>query len=547
MKTKEIFCSKRLTFFSRKVFKNLIFHPFTFSPINLLATIFAFFLNCSSAFAFNIDAAIEKVVAPVSNKVASVMFFPITLFGVQIPIIILWILVAGLFFTFYFRWIGIWGLKHSVDILKKPKEVEVDGVEGAEGEISPLGALMAALSGTVGLGTIAGVAISISIGGPGAAFWIMFGAILGMTLKFAEVSLSLKYRRILPDGTIAGGPMHFIAHGLTRRKMRWLGQPLAVVFAYLCIGGAITGGNMIQINQTTRQIINIAGGENGILHGYNWIIGLICAILMGIIIIGGVKSITKVAMKAVPFMIYLYLVAGIIIILANWQNIPHTFYIMLKEAFFPSSLAGGIVGIMIIGMRRSVQTNEAGTGSAPIIYAPAQTDEPISQGFIALIEPFLTGLVCLLSAGIIVSSGVYENYTKGVSGIELTSSAFESIFPWFKYILSVVVILFALTTVISWAYYGQKAWNYIVGEGKKRTLFYQIFFLTFTIIGSVMNVKTIIDLTDSMMLGMAVPNCLAMYFMARELKVDLIKYCKKYAVGLKFNNVWFKKTAEEET
>lgn len=513
-----------------------------------LFTVFA--LICSfqqQSFAFNIDAAIEKVVAPVSNKVASVMFFPITLFGVQIPIIILWILVAGLFFTFYFRWIGIWGLKHSVEILKKPKEIGAEGAEGAEGEISPLGALMAALSGTVGLGTIAGVAISISIGGPGAAFWIMFGAILGMTLKFAEVSLSLKYRRILPDGTIAGGPMHFIAHGLTRRKMRWLGQPLAVVFAYLCIGGAITGGNMIQINQTTRQIINIAGGENGILHGYNWVIGLICAILMGIIIIGGVKSITKVAMKAVPFMIYLYLVAGIIIILANWQNIPHTFYIMLKEAFFPSSLAGGIVGIMIIGMRRSVQTNEAGTGSAPIIYAPAQTDEPISQGFIALIEPFLTGLVCLLSAGIIVSSGVYENYTKGVSGIELTSSAFESIFPWFKYILSVVVILFALTTVISWAYYGQKAWNYIVGEGKKRTLFYQIFFLTFTVIGSVMNVKTIIDLTDSMMLGMAVPNCLAMYFMARELKVDLIKYCKKYTVGLKFNNVWFKNAVEEET
>lgn len=496
-------------------------------------------LLCSfqqQAFAFNIDAAIEKYVAPVSDKVSSVMFFPVTLFGAQVPIIILWILVAGLFFTFYFRWIGLWGLKHSVDILKKPKEGE------AGGEISPLGALMAALSGTVGLGTIAGVAISISIGGPGAAFWIMFGAILGMTLKFAEVSLSLKYRKFLPDGTIAGGPMHFIAHGLTRRKMRWLGQPLAVIFAYMCIGGALTGGNMIQINQTTRQIINICGGENGILHGFNWVVGLACAILVGVIIIGGVKSITKVAMKAVPFMIYLYLAAGLIIILVNWHNIPHTIYIMLKEAFFPSSIAGGIIGIMIVGMRRSVQTNEAGTGSAPIVYAPAQTDEPISQGFIALIEPFLTGLVCLLSAGIVVSTGVYQQSSNGaINGIEMTSNAFESIFPGFKYVLSVVVILFALTTVISWAYYGQKAWNYIVGEGQKRTLFYQIFFLTFTVIGSVMNVKTIINLTDSMMLGMAVPNCLAMYFMAKELKHDLIKYCKKYEVGLKFNQNWFKK------
>lgn len=507
----------------------------------IFLTLFTFMLTIQQSFAFNLDAQIEKYVTPLSDKIYKIMFFNVNIFNVNVPVIILWILIAGLFFTFYFRWIGIWGLKHSIDILKKPKEND------AGGEISPLGALMSALSGTVGLGTIAGVAISISIGGPGAAFWIMFGAILGMTLKFAEVSLSLKYRRFLADGTVAGGPMHFIAHGLTRRKMRWLGQPLAVIFAYLCIGGAITGGNMIQINQTTRQIINIAGGENGILHGFNWICGLVCAILVGIIIIGGVKSITRVAMKAVPFMIYLYLISGVIIILANWYNLPHTFYVMIKEAFFPSSVAGGIVGIMIIGMRRSVQTNEAGTGSAPIVYAPAQTDEPISQGFIALIEPFLTGLVCLLSAAIVVSSGVYENHAKGVvNGIEMTSKAFESIFPWFKYILSVVVILFALTTVISWAYYGQKAWNYIVGEGKKRTLFYQIFFLTFTVIGSVLNVKTIINLTDSMMLGMAVPNCLAMYFMAKELKIDLIKYCKQYEVGLKFNSVWFK-TPKEDT
>lgn len=500
----------------------------------IFLTICTFMCTLQQTFAFNLDTEIEKYVAPISNKISTVMFFPVTIFGAHVPIIILWILAAGIFFSLYFRGIALWGLKHSIDLLKKPKK------DAAGGEISPLGALMTALSGTVGLGCIAGVAISISIGGPGAAFWIMFGAIMGMALKFSEVSLSLKYRKFLPDGTIAGGPMHFIAHGLTRRKMRWLGQPLAVIFAYLCIGGALAGGNMVQINQTTRQILNITGGDNGILHGYNWLIGLICAILMGMIIIGGIKSITKVAMKAVPFMVYLYLIAGVIIILANWQNIPHAFYISIKEAFFPQSVAGGIIGIMIIGMRRSVQSNEAGTGSAPIAYATAQTDEPISQGFIALLEPLLTGVVCMLSAGIIITSGVYENYASGVSGIELTSSAFEATFPWFKYVLSVVVILFALTTLISWAYYGQKAWNYIVGEGKKRTLLYQIIFCIFTVIGSVMNIKTIIDLTDSMMLGMAIPNCLAMYFMAKELKFDLIKYCKKYEVGLKFNKNWFK-------
>ncbi len=500
----------------------------------LFLTLSAFMLTIQQSFAFDLDSQIAKYVAPVSNKVSSIMFFPVNIFGNQVPVIILWILAAGIFFSLYFRGIAIWGLKHSVDLLKKPKE------DDAGGEISPFGALIAALCGTVGLGTIAGVAISISIGGPGAAFWIMFGAVMGMALKFAEVSLSLKYRKINSDGTISGGPMHFIAHGLTRMKMRWLGQPLAVVFAYMCIGGALTGGNMVQINQTTMQIINIAGGESGFLYGYNWLIGLICAILMGLIIIGGIKSITKVAMTAVPFMVYLYLAAGVVILIANWQNLPHAFYVSITEAFHPQSFAGGVVGLIILGLRRSVQTNEAGTGSAPIAYATAQTEEPISQGFIALLEPFLTGLVCMLTAGIIISSGVYENYSQGVSGIELTSSAFEATFPWFKYVLSVVVILFALTTLITWAYYGQKAWNYIVGEGKKRTLFYQIMFCGFTVLGSVMNIKTIIDLTDSMMLGMAVPNCLAMYFLAKELKFDLIKYCKKYSVGLNFNKIWFK-------
>lgn len=490
--------------------------------------------------AFDINAPIEKFVVPVSNKIASVMFFPVNIFGANVPVIILWILAAGIFFTFYFRGISLWGLKHSIDVLKRPKK------DDAGGEISPLGALMAALSGTVGLGTIAGVAISISVAGPGVAFWIMFGAILGMTLKFAEVSLSLKYRKVLPDGTIAGGPMHFIAHGLTRRKMRWLGQPLAVVFAWLCIGGALTGGNMIQINQTTKQIINIAGGQTGFLQGYEWLVGLICAILMGMIIIGGIKSITKVAMKAVPLMVYLYLAAAVIIMIANWHNLPHTLYVVFHDAFLPRSMeVGGIFNVIIWGMRRSVQTNEAGTGSAPIAYATAQTDEPISQGFIALLEPFLTGIVCILTAGIIISSGVYEDYTKGISGIDLTSRAFEATFPWFKYVLSVVVILFALTTLISWAYYGQKAWNYIVGEGKKRTLVYQLGFCVFTVIGAVMNTKTIIDLTDSMMLGMAVPNCLAMYIMAKELKLDLMKYCQKYNVGVKFNKGWFSAKAEQ--
>lgn len=500
----------------------------------LLLTLCAFMCTLQHVFAFDMNAQIEKFITPVSDKLSSIMFFPVNLFGAEVPVIILWILAAGIFFTLYLRGICIWGVKHSVEMIKKPK------LDESGGEISPIGALMTALSGTVGLGTIAGVAISISIGGPGAAFWILFGAVMGMALKFAEVTLSLKYRKFNPDGTISGGPMHFIAHGLTRRKMRWLGQPLAVIFAYLCIGGTFTGGNMVQINQTTQQIINIFGGPEGFLADYRWLIGLICAVLMGLIIIGGIKSITNVAMKAVPFMVYLYLAAAIVIVAVNWHNIPHAFLISMKEAFMPQSVAGGIIGIIIIGMRRSVQTNEAGTGSAPIAYATAQVDDPLEQGFISLIEPFLNGLVCILTAGIIIVSGVYVNYSQGVSGIELTSSAFESVIPWFPYVLSVVAILFALTTLISWAYYGQKAWNYIVGEGKKRTLIYQLVFCIVIVIGAVMSIESIINITDAMMLGMAVPNCLAMYFMARELKTDLIKYCKKNKIALSFNKGWFK-------
>lgn len=505
----------------------------------LLFALFTLLFTAQQSMACDINSAIEKYVTPVSDKVSTIMFFPINLFGAEVPIIILWLLVAGVFFTLYLRGICFWGVKHSIECLKKPKTDE------SGGEISPLGALMTALSGTVGLGTIAGVAISISIGGPGAAFWILFGAVIGMALKFAEVTLSLKYRKFNLDGSISGGPMHFIAHGLTRRKMRWLGQPLAVIFAFLCLGGAFTGGNMVQINQTTQQIINIFGGETGVLADYKWLVGLICAILMGLIIIGGIKAITSVAMKAVPFMVYLYLAAAVLIILVNWQNVPHALYISMKEAFFPSSVAGGVIGIIMIGMRRSVQTNEAGTGSAPIAYATAQVDNPFEQGFIALIEPFLTGSVCVLTAGIIIVSGVYQNYIDGVSGIELTSSAFASVFPWFPYVLSVIAILFALTTLIAWAYYGQKAWNYIFGEGKKRTLFYQLLFCVIIVIGAVMSIESIINLTDAMMLGMAVPVCLAMFIMAKELKTDLINYCREFGVAKSFNKKWFEMSDEE--
>ena len=489
-----------------------------------LMTLAMIFMSIQNAFAFNVDAFMDKNIAPVSDAVAKVIFTPITICGSQVPAIIFWILFAGIFFTLYFKGIAIWGFKHAIDVVSKP----VDKSSGC-GEVSSFQALATALSGTIGIGSIAGVAISISIGGPGAAFWIFFGAILGMAIKFVEASLAVKYRRFNLDGSVSGGPMHYIAHGLTRKKMRWLGQPLSVIFAILCIGGGITGGNMIQINQTAHQIIFITGGENSIFHGYAWVLGTIAAILIGMVVVGGIKSIAKVTTILTPTMCVLYIVSGLIVIFANFIHIPEAIALIVKEAFHPTAVAGGVFGTIIIGLRRSVQSNEAGTGAAAIVYATAQTKEHISQGFVALLETFLTGVLCLFTSFAIVLSGALNNTTIGqISGIELASNAFQSVIPFFPVILSVIAVLFAMSTLISWAYYGQKAWTFLLGEGKKRVLIFNIIYCLFIIIGSALNVQSIIDITDAMMIAMCVPNIIVLYILAPDIKRDLKAYCKKH-------------------
>ena len=374
----------------------------------------------------------------------------------------------------------------AIDLIKKPAEKSGDG----SGDVSSFQALATALSGTIGIGSIAGVAISISIGGPGAAFWIFFGALLGMSIKFIEATLAVKYRRFNEGG--------------------------------------ITGGNMIQINQSTHQFIFITGGDTSFLHGCGWIFGLIIAILVGMVTMGGIKSIAKVTTVLVPTMCVMYIVSGLIVILANIMNIPSAIALILKEAFHPESIAGGIFGVIIIGLRRSVQSNEAGTGAAAIVYAAAQTKEPVSQGFVALLETFLTGILCLFTSFAIIFSGVLENTTIGqISGIELASRAFQSVIPFFPYILSIIAILFALSTLISWAYYGQKAWTFMFGEGKKRAMTFNLIYCIFIVIGSVMNVASVIEITDAMMIAMCVPNVIVLYILCPEIKQDLIDYCKR--------------------
>ncbi|MBQ7126564.1 alanine:cation symporter family protein [bacterium] len=481
--------------------------------------------NLSTAQAMNVDAFVDKHIAPVSDAIANVIFCSVTICGNKIPLIILWVLAAGIFFTIYFKGISLWGLKHAIENVAGKADHKGEGT----GEVSSFQALATALSGTIGIGSIAGVAISISIGGPGAAFWIFIGALLGMSIKFVEASLAVKYRRFNLDGSVSGGPMHYIAHGLTRRKMRWLGQPLSVLFAILCIGGGITGGNMIQINQTAHQIVFITGGaENSIFHGYTWVIGLVVAILIGLVVVGGIKSIAKVTTVLTPTMCVMYIVSGLIVILANFMNIPEALALIVREAFHPTAVAGGIFGVIIIGLRRSVQSNEAGTGAAAIVYATAQTKEPISQGFVALLETFLTGILCLFTSFAIIFSGVLNNTQIGqISGIELASNAFQSVIPFFPIILSVIAVLFALSTLISWAYYGQKAWTFLLGEGKKRVLLFNLIYCLFIVIGSCMNVQSIIDITDAMMVSMCLPNIIVLYILAPEIKKDLKEYLEK--------------------
>ena len=486
-----------------------------------LVMVFTMLMSLQPASAMNVDEFIDKHIAPCADFIADLIFSSITICGTKVPLIILWILIAGFFFTIYFKGIAFWGLKHAIDNLVKKPEQNANGT----GDVSSFEALATALSGTIGIGSIAGVALSISLGGPGAAFWIFVGAILGMSIKFIEAASAVKYRRFDLDGSVSGGPMHYIAHGLTKRKMRWLGQPLSVIFAILCIGGGITGGNMIQINQTAHQIIFITGGQDSIFHGYAWILGLIAAVLIGLVVMGGIKGIARVTTILTPSMCLLYIICGLIVILANISNIPSALALIVKEAFNPTAVAGGFFGVVIIGLRRSVQSNEAGTGAAAIVYAAAQTREHISQGFVALLETFLTGILCLFTSFAIVFSGVLENQTIGqISGIELASNAFKSVLPFFPVILSIIAVLFAISTLISWAYYGQKAWTFLLGEGKKRVLTFNLIYCLFIVIGSAMNVSSILNITDAMMLSMCIPNVIVLYILAPEIKNDLKEY-----------------------
>jgi AGCS family alanine or glycine:cation symporter len=407
--------------------------------------------------------------------------------------------------------------------------------ESSDGEVSHFQALTAALSATVGLGNIAGVAVAVSIGGAGATFWMIIAGFLGMASKFVECTLGVKYRDVGPDGTIYGGPMYYLTKGLRAMGLARLGKVLAVVFAIMCIGGSFGGGNMFQANQAAQMVENITGGTESFMYGYKWVFGLFMAVFVGIVIIGGIKSIAKVTDKIVPFMVVIYVGASLWVIFARYELIGWAFMQIIDGAFSPEGVAGGAIGVLIQGFRRAAFSNEAGIGSASIAHSAVRTKYPASEGLVALLEPFIdTVVVCTMTALVLIITKSIDPANAGLGdadAILLTSGAFESVISWFPWVLTIAVVLFAFSTMISWSYYGYQAWAYLFGRTKKTEYTYKILFCVFVVIGSAASLGNVIGFSDAMIFSMMVPNMIGIVLLAPRVKEELVKYVK--AINLK--------------
>lgn len=444
------------------------------------------------------------------------------------PLIVIWLVLGALFFTVRMKFINFRGPKHAIDLVRG----RYDDPNGHSGEVSHFQALVTALSATVGLGNIAGVAIAISMGGPGATFWMILAGLLGMASKFVECTLGVKYRHQKEDGEVFGGPMYYLSKGLAKKGpvFKQLGKVLALMFAILCVGGSLGGGNMFQANQAFNQLSELPGWEG--FANYGFIFGVVMAILVGVVIVGGIKSIAKVTDKIVPTMVGIYVLSALVIIGFNYDNLGYGFSTIFNGAFSPDAIYGGFIGVLILGFQRAAFSNEAGVGSSAIAHSAAMTEEPISEGIVALLEPFIdTVVVCTMTALVIIFTG-YAADPEGLEGAALTSAAFSSsLGDWSLYVLSFAVVLFAFSTMISWSYYGLKAWTYLFGETKSAGLVYKFIFLIFVVVGSSVGLGAVIDFSDLMILGMAFPNVLGLILMSGEVSADLKDYFARIKSG----------------
>lgn len=477
----------------------------------------------------SIDEQIDQVVRPVADWVSGVIFSSFSVGAVSIPFVLVWLITAAIIFTFYFRFINLRAFRHGFHLVRG----DYDDPDAA-GEVTHFQALSTALSGTVGLGNIAGVAIAVSIGGPGATFWMILAGFLGMSSKFVECTLGVKYRNEYPDGTVSGGPMYYLSKGLAERGAGFagLGKLLAVLFAIFCVGGSFGGGNMFQANQSFAQLVNVTGGETSWLADKGWLFGLVTAIAVGLVIIGGIRGIARVTSRIVPFMGIIYVAAGLVVIAMHLGEVPGAFAAIVSGAFNPQGIAGGFVGVLIQGIQRAAFSNEAGIGSAAIAHSAVRTSRPVTEGMVALYEPFVdTVVVCTITALVIIITGSWDPSVDPGAGVQLTSSAFASTISWFPWVLSLAVVLFAFSTMISWSYYGLKSWTYLFGEGKFSDGLYKVLFLAFVVIGSSMQLGSVIAFSDAMIFAMAFPNLLGCYFLLPVVKRELNAYWSDYKQG----------------
>ncbi len=460
----------------------------------------------------------------VVDSIEAVIFLDVAFWNpeVDLPLVVLWLIFGATFFTLRFHFVNFRAFRHAIDCTRgrytNPQ---------AEGEISHFQALSAALSATVGLGNIAGVAFAVGMGGPGAIFWMVVAGFLGMSSKFAECALGQLYRVRRADGHVSGGAMHYLRDGFAELGFARLGKILSVVFAVMCIGGSLGGGNMYQANQSFAQVAEVLPFMAGKAGGAAF--GLMLALLVGVVIIGGIKRIAEVAATLVPFMCILYIVCGVGLLLVHFDALGAAIGTIVSEAFSWQAGAGGFFGALIQGFRRAAFSNEAGAGSAPIVHSAARTEEPVREGVVALLEPFVdTIIVCTITGLVIVVTGAHLEPEVG-SGIAMTSWAFATVFPWFPHVLSFIAVLFAFSTMISWSYYGEQCWVRLFGIGT--ILFYKGLFLLFVWLGAIFNASAVIDFGDAMILGMAFPNMFGVIVLSGRVKRELDTYLGKLRAG----------------
>lgn len=471
------------------------------------------------------DVCVDQAIAPAADLITNTIFYEVPIsddYGIRW--IVVWLIAGALFFTLYLRFIPFWGFRHAIDLVRgkydSPK---------SPGEVTHFQALTAALSGTVGLGNIAGVAVAITLGGPGATFWMILAGLLGMSSKFAECTLGVKYRMYHQDGSVSGGPKYYLTAGLAERGWPNLGRVLAFFFAICCIGGSIGGGNMFQANQAFAMTVQASGGAESFLSGKGWLFGLIIAVLVGSVIIGGIRSIARVTSKLVPFMAAIYVITALIILASQFSQIPAAFGLIIKGAFSPEGVVGGVIGAMIQGFQRAGFSNEAGVGSAAIAHSAVKTKEPATEGFVALLEPFIdTVVICTMTALVIIITGSIETHPE-LSGVQLTASAFTSVLPWFEWILAMAVVLFAFSTMLSWSYYGSISWSFLFGHSNAAIYSYKLIFCAFIVLGSMASLGNVINFSDSMIFAMSLANLLGLYILAPVVKQEVADYQVRFA------------------